>query len=133
MARSAVADAFATKIGNPWNGLPVEGFDEVLSEPPTNTNGFVAVQFPISSGIRPTLGRKFFEEGAARVVMNIRREVGLDQARAWADSMADLLRATKFSGVETFAIDGPIETDNNDDGNYIALALIVPYRYQFTG
>lgn len=133
MARSAVADAFEIKIGNPWNGLPVEGFDEVLADPPANTNGFIAAQFPAANGERLVLGRKFSEEGAARFVLNIRREVGWRQARQWADALADLLRATKFDGVETFVPDGPVETDNNDDGNYIALAVVVPYRYQFEG
>ncbi len=133
MARTAVSSAFETKIGNPWNGLPVEGFDLVLAEPPANTNGFIAVQFPAANGQRYVLGRKFAEEGVARFVLNIKREVGLVQARTWADGVADLLNSTKFGGVETFVPDGPEETDNNDNGNYIALAVSVPYRYQFTG
>jgi hypothetical protein len=131
MPKSAVADAFETKVGNPWNGLPVEGFDEVLADPPTSTNGFIAVQFPIVSGSSPVLASRKFEDGSARFVLNIKKEVGLRQARLWADGLADLLRRTKFGGVETFDPDGPIETDNNDDGVYIALAVVIPYRYQF--
>lgn len=131
MPKSAVADAFEAKIGTPWNGMPVEGFDEVLADPPASTEGFIAAQFPVVSGSSPVLTRRKFEDGAARFVLNIKKEVGLKRARVLADGLADLLRRTKFGGVETFDPDGPIETDNNDDGVYIALSVVVPYRYQF--
>lgn len=131
MARDAVASAFEARLGNPWNGLPVEGFDEVTAEPPDSDHGFIAVQFPVTNGEKPALSRHFLEEGTARLVLNVKKQAGLRQARQWADELADLFNNRKFSGVQTFTPDGPIETDNNDDGNYIALAVVIPYRYQF--
>lgn len=133
MPSAVVADAFEARIGSSWNGLPVEGFDVVTAEPPANENGFIAVQFPVVNGSKPVINRHFFEDGAARFVLNIRKEVGLAQARIWGDALADLFRCRKFGGIETFTPNPPEETDNNDDGSYVALAVIVPYRYQFDG
>ena len=36
-----------------------------------------------------------------------------------------------FDGVEVFEPSAPIVNDDNEEGNYYELAVIVPYRYQY--
>ena len=59
--------------------------------------------------------------------------VGLPQGLIWADALAALFRTVKFDGVETFAPSPAAIDDSNDDGNWLELSVIVPYRYQFNG
>jgi hypothetical protein len=133
MPAPVVSEAFKTHLGDPWtDGIPVGDLDR-WSTPPTDVNAFLVVQYPVVNGVRAVIGRTFFEEGAARMVLNVKREVGIVQGRVWGKALADLFRSTRFSGVETFAPDGPIEDDNIDDGNWLSFAVIVPYRYQFQG
>lgn len=101
--------------------------------PPTDVPAFLVVQYPVVNGARPVLGRKFWEEGAARLVLNVKRDIGIVQGRLWSAALADLFRSVKFGGIETFVTDGPIEDNNLEDGNWLSFAVIVPYRYQFDG
>ena len=99
---------------------------------PNNTHdAFVILQYPVVNGIKPALGRTYFEEGAARFVLNVRRTTEMDAALALADSIASIFRDRKFHDIETFTPSGAIVNDTTNDGNWFSLSVIVPYRYQF--
>lgn len=141
---SAVVDAaFKAKLAASWTVGPVIGGSGVndppdhTTDPPTGVDAFVAVQYPVVNAEKPVLGGRYFEEGAARLVLNVKREIDLAQGLAWGDTLAALFRGSngqnqKFGGVEAFAPSAPIINDANDDGNWFELAVIVPYRYQFS-
>jgi len=101
--------------------------------PPDDGREFVVIQYPVSEGSRPVLTRRRFEEGAARIVYNAKSGTELSAALVQCDAIAAAFRGDrlKFDGVEVFEPNGPIVNDENDDGNYFEIAVIVPYRYQF--
>jgi Bacteriophage related domain of unknown function len=133
VASAAVATAVDARLFANWTATPIIDFD-TQTQPPEDAQAFVVVQYPVANGVRPVLGRTFFEEGAFRIVLNVRRGIGLAQGLAWADALSQIFRSVKkFAGVETFVPDGPIIDDNSEDGNWISYAVIVPYRYEFTG
>ena len=88
-------------------------------------------QYPVVNGSKPVLGRHYFEEGAARFVLNVRRSVEMDAALGLADDLAGIFRDRKFHDIETFTPSPPIVNDTSNDGNWFCLSVIVPYRYQF--
>lgn len=133
MPSKAVAEAFQSRLGTTWNGIPVVGID-TIPEPPDDAEAFIVVQYPVVNASQPVLGRRFFEEGAARIVLNIKEGIGLAQGLEWADALAALFRVDDLAlGLETFAPEAPVVDDTNDDGNWFSFAVIVPFRYQFDG
>lgn len=139
MPSAAVDTAFKTRLRDLWTvsqvvgGLGPSDPADTPADPPAGVDVFLVVQYPVVNAEKPGLGRRYFEEGAARLVLNVKVEVGLPQALAWADTLAALFRTQKFDGVETFAPSGAAVDDANDDGNWFELSVIVPYRYQFDG
>ena len=104
----------------------------IVSGPPNNTHdAFIVIQYPVVNGSKPTLGRHYFEEGAARFVLNVRRTAEMETALGIADEIASIFRDRKFHGLETFTPSPPIINDTSNDGNWFSLSVIVPYRYQF--
>jgi len=132
MASKAVVDAFEAQIGATWSGLAVVGTN-TSGESPSDGSSFIIIQFPVSTAVRITVNTgRYFEEGAARFVINMQRGDGLGAGLTKADALATLFRDVDFGGVETFVPSPPIIDDTNEDGNYYAFAVIVPYRYEFT-
>jgi hypothetical protein len=107
-------------------------FPAIVSSQPDNTlDAFVVLQYPVVNGVKPVISRHYFEEGAARFVVNVRRSVEMDTALDLADSVAAIFRDRRFHGIETFTPDPPIINEVTNDGNWFSLSVIVPYRYQF--
>jgi hypothetical protein len=131
MPSAAVEAAFQARLASSWTLSPV--LTESASDPPANSDAFVIVQYPIQNADKPVLQRTYFEEGAARLVLNVRLGIGLPYALGLADTLASLFRTEKFSGVETFAPSAPVINDASDNGNWFEIAVIVPYRYQYNG
>lgn len=129
MPTKAVADAVEARLSSQWTATPFIAYDTQADTP--DDNAFLVVQYPVSNGSRPVLERFYWDEGAFRFVLNVRRGIGLAQGLTWADTLAGLFRDVKFDGVETFVPSAPIVDDNTEDGEWISLAVIVPYRYQF--
>jgi hypothetical protein len=130
MPHPAVDAAFKSRLSSYWTATPFIGVDGATIPP--NGESFGVLQYPIVTGTRPTLGRRFFEEGVARLVLNVERAFATTDGYTWAADLAKLFRAQRLGGgLETFAPDGPIVNDAIDNGNYIELAVLVPYRYQF--
>lgn len=137
MASAAIDAAFKAKLLASWSVCPVVGgskandLPETLTEPPTNVDAFLVVQYPVVDGDKPVLNGRYWDEGGARLVLNVKREVGQTQALAWADTLRGLFREYKSGSFETFVPDPPIVNDATDDGNWLSYSVIVPFRYQF--
>jgi hypothetical protein len=137
MPSAAVDTAVKTKLAASWTASPVVGGYaandpiETLSEPPQNVDAFIVVQYPVVTGEKPVLRGKYFEEGAIRLVLNVKKDVGQSQGLVWAGTLAGLFREYQpGGGFETFVPSTPFINDTNDDGIWLSFSVIVPYRYQ---
>lgn len=131
MSTATVKAAFNATLTANWTATTVVGLNGV-TVPPDDLQPFLVVQYPISDASKPILGRRFFQEGAARLVINTPSGMGEDEGFALSDELASLFREKKLgNGVETFAPSAPIVNDANDEGNWFSLSVIVPYRCQF--
>lgn len=131
MPIKVVADLFEQRLVANWTATLIVSYDTV-AEPP-DVEAFLVQQYPVVLGVRPVIGRRFFEEGVYRLVLNVRGGIGLAQGLQWSDSLRLLFNSIKFEsgGLETFVPDGPIIDDNTEEGDWIVYSIIVPYRYQY--
>lgn len=130
MPAPAVDAAFKARIAANFTTIPTVGV--TVSEPPSNGSSFIVLQYPVVNGEKPVLGRTFFEEGALRIVINVVRAYAETDGASWAATLASLFRDRNLgNGLETFTPNGPITNDAIDDGDFVELAVIVPYRYQY--
>lgn len=132
MPHPNVDAGFKARIAANFTTIPFIGVNNV-NVPPSDGSSFGVIQYPVADGEKPTLGRRYFEDGAARIVVNVQAGPAENDARdTWLPALASLFRDRAISsGLETFTPDPPILNDANDDGNYVSYSLIVPYRYQF--
>jgi len=133
MPIKAVADLFETYLAANWTATLIVAYDTVAETP--DVDAFLVQQFPIVIGTHPVLGHKFWEDGSYRLVLNVRRGIGLAQGLTWTDQLRALFNnKTKIgnAALETFTPDGPIIDDNNEEGDWISYSLIIPYRYQYS-
>lgn len=134
MPSATVEEAFRTRLAANWNEANgvIVGANGV-TQAPEDGSAFLLIHYPVSNGSRPLLKSRRYEEGAARIILNVPTGEGVPDWLVMADMIADMFRGDrlKFDGVEVFEPSGPIVNDNNEDGNYFELAVIVPYRYQF--
>ncbi len=137
MPSAAVEAAFRARLEANWNiadGV-ILGSNDVF-ETPADGSPFVIIQYPIAQNNRPVLTRRRFEEGAARIIYNAQANAGLEGPLAKADAIAAAFRGDRLKigsalNVEIFEPSPPIINDDNEEGNYVEFAVIVPYRYQF--
>lgn len=132
MPSAAVEAAFRSRLETTITDVLIVGSNGQMT-PPDDGREFILIHYPISTGIRPMLTKRRFEEGVARIVYNARTGSELSTPLARADAIAAAFRGDnlKFDGVEVFEPSPPIVNDDNDSGNYFELAVVVPYRYQF--
>ncbi len=131
MPAAEVDQAFKDRLAAHWTATDAIGVNDVL-EPPSSGASFLVIEYPVVNGDKPSLSRKYFEEGTARFILNVQRGTEWSDGASWAATLASLFRDRKLgNGLETFTPSGPIVTDRNDDGHYFSLAVDVPYRYQF--
>lgn len=131
MPTPAVDTAFKARIAANFTTIPTIGVNG-RTEPPSDGSSFVVLQYPVVNGEKPGIGRRFFEEGALRIVINAVRAVADTDGATWAATLASLFRDKSLgSGLETFTPNGPIINDAVDLGDFVELSVIVPYRYQF--
>lgn len=129
MPTKAVADAVQARLAAHWTDTVIIDYDTNASPP--DLDAFLVHQYPVVNASKPVLNRLFWEEGGIRFVLNVRRGIGLAQGLIWCDELAALFRDVKFSGVECFEPSGPLVDDNNEEGDWISYAVIVPYRFEF--
>jgi hypothetical protein len=130
MPSKAVADAVEARLLENFTAVPLIPYD-TQAQPPDDAEAFMVVQYPVANGVRPALGRTFFEEGAINIILNVVRGVGLAQGLTWSDEIAHIFRAVKFGDVLTFEPSGPIIDNTIEEGNWVMYSIIVPYRYEF--
>jgi hypothetical protein len=131
MPSAAVEAAFQSRLYEFTLGDPPVIPAIVSGQPSNADDAFIVIQYPVVNGVKPTIGRHYFEEGAARFVLNVRRTAEMDAALGIADEIASIFRDRKFHGIETFTPSPPIVNDTSNDGNWFSLSVIVPFRYQF--
>jgi hypothetical protein len=137
MPSAVVESAFRARLEANWdtaNGVIIGSND--VTEPPADGSPFLLIQYPVVQNKRPMLTKRRFEEGAARIIYNAQSGSGLEGPLAKADTITaafrgDRLKIGSSQNVEVFEPSSPITNDNNEDGNYFELAVIVPYRFQF--
>jgi len=131
MPSAAVEFAFQARLYESTSGDPPVIPAIISGQPDPGHDAFIIVQYPVVNGSKPVLNRHYFEEGAARLVLNVRRSLEMADALDIADSLASIFRDRKFHGIESFTPSPPIVNDTSNDGNWFSLSVIVPYRYQF--
>jgi len=131
MPSAVVEAAFQARLYEYTLGDPPVISAIVSGQPKNSDQAFIVLQYPVVNGSKPTIGRHYFEEGAARLVLNVRRTAEMEDALALADNLASIFRDRKFHGIQTFTPSPSIVNDTSNDGNWFSLSVIVPYRYQF--
>lgn len=139
MPLAGVVAAVEARLADFWTHCPVYGFGVDTSDTPSDASAFLEVQYPISSSNQITIGapgnNMFREAGAFRLVLSVPRDVnGRATALTWADELAALFRGRHFgaagslAGITTFSPSSPAIDDDTDHGNYLVLAIAVPYQ-----
>jgi hypothetical protein len=129
MPSAAVHAAFNARLTANWTETPI--VDSVLPIEPPQVPAFLVLQYPVTNASKPVLQRTYWEEGAARLVLNVDVGAGLTYGLGLADQLATLFREVKFDGVETFSTSPPILREPMDEGTWFELSVIVPYRFEF--
>jgi hypothetical protein len=132
MPSAVVESAFRTRLAGGWTYSRIIDANEG-QDTPSDGSAFVLIQYPVVTSSRWALTKRRTEDGTARIVINIPVDAGLPNWLAKADQLAALFRGdnAKDGHVQYFEPSPPIINDDNEDGNYYSLAVIVPYRYQF--
>ena len=130
MPAKAVADAVQARLAANWTATVIVDYD--TNAYPPDLDAFLVHQYPVVNGAKPVVNRVFWEEGAIRFVLNVRRGIGLSQGLEWSDELAALFREVTFDGVQCFETSGPIIDDTIEEGDWISYAIIVRYRYEYT-
>jgi len=128
MPSAAVEFAFQARLYEATSGDPPVIPAIVSGQPENGVDAFVIIQYPVVNGSKPVLGRHYFEEGAARLVLNVRRTLEMADALAMADDMAGTFRDYKFHGIETFTPSPPMVNDTSNDGNWFSLSVVAASR-----
>jgi hypothetical protein len=91
-----------------------------------------SMEHEVVKALKPSLTtRKFFQDGVVRLALNVAVGTGLTPGRTMADELATLFREVEFDDVRTFTPSPPLIGDYDDEGNWLALRVLVPYRFQF--
>ncbi|MDP4024458.1 phage tail terminator-like protein [Methylobacterium sp. NEAU 140] len=137
MALAAVLAAVSGRLAAEWTRCPVRGPNAKSRNTPAADEPFVEVQYPVMTASRISIGapgaNRYRDEGAIRLVLNVVRGKGIDEAAAWIDELRALFRGKSFDGVCTFAPSPPVIDDRNDDGRYYLLSFAVPFEHDYFG
>lgn len=125
-----------------WTYCPVRGFADDSGSTPADGTAYLEVQYPFSRSDQISVGapgnNMFREEGGIRFLLNMPRDAtGRAAALTQADTLASLFRARQFGasgslvGMQTWSPSSPVIDDATDDGNYLVLAIVVPYQANF--
>lgn len=132
MAHVDVVTAVRSRLEANFAGAPI-WIENGGTTVPDDLSPFVVLQFPYNNTGQATAGSPgqniWREEGAFRIVINVARGGGVDQARQWADEIARLFRGATFAGVRCWAPTSPVSDDRNDEDAYYRLSFAVPYTY----
>ena len=132
MADVQVTAAVEARLGETWDGIPVFGVN-TKGEPPSDGAPFLMVQYPVVTDRRRMAVNApiYREDGGFRLVLNETRGIGLHQGMERSKKLDDLFRDQKFAGVTCQVPSSPLIDDDNEDGNYFQLSMVVPYTFNF--
>jgi hypothetical protein len=135
MASPGVIATFEERLAAEWSFCPIIP-ENAQGDTPIDGSAFLFVHYPFVTREQVTFGvpgaNVFREDGAARMVLNIERGSGLDQARAWIEDLVAIFIGRDIGGVIIRGVDGPVTDDRNEDGNYFSLAVAFSYQTDFT-
>lgn len=133
MADVQVTVAVEARLGETWDGIPVFGVNSNKGRPPSDGSPFLMVQYPVVTDRRRMAVNApiYREEGGFRLVLNETRGIGLQQGMERSKRLDDLFRDQKFAGVTCQVPSSPLIDDDNEDGNYFQLSMVVPYTFNF--
>lgn len=135
MANSAVVAAFRGRLASLWTRCPVQGDVNVGATVPSTP--FIEVQFPVSTASQKSIGAPganiWREEGGCLLTLHVERQSGADAWLPWVDELASIFRGKNFDGVQTFAPNSAIYSDENEDGQTFKLRVAVPYQHDLIG
>lgn len=136
MASAAVVTAVEARLAANFTRCPVVSLN-LLGTAPDDGSPFLTVQYPVANGQQQSIGSPganvWREDGAFRLILNIRRAQGVTEGMQWADELAALFRGKQFGGMSTWAPTSPVLDDSNDNGNYWVLSFVVPYYADILG
>jgi len=90
MPSAVVEAAFQARLYEYTLGDPPVISAIVSGQPRNSDQAFIVLQYPVVNGSKPTIGRHYFEEGAARFVLNVRRTAEMDAALGIADDLVQV-------------------------------------------
>lgn len=135
MASVAAIAAVEARIATYWAGTYV-GFN-TTGETPSDGSAFLTIQFPLANAEQISIGtpgaQLFREEGGIRFVYATPRGQGVSYYQGLLETLLGHFRATKFSGVQTFAPSTPVLDNAADNGKYWLLTAAVPYTADTLG
>lgn len=134
MPEKSVDDAVKARLGAMWDKCPVVAD---LNVGPLPSAPFVTVIYPVVNADQMSIGAPganiWRESGVFLLVLNVERGTGAAAWLEWVRDLASIFRGKSFDGVQTFApSSAPLDNDN-EDGNYYALSVAVPYQYDLIG
>ncbi len=134
MAELQVIEAVQARLGQTWDGIPVVEAN-TTTKTPGDSSPFLLVQYPaVADRRRMAVNAEIYrEEGAFRLVLNETRGIGLKQAMERCKRLDDLFRDQSFGGVVCQVPSSPFVDDDNEDGNYFQVSVVVPYTFNSTG
>lgn len=133
MAEPAVVEAVENRLIENFSAATIKGLTG--GDIPQDGSAFVTLQFPLSDNQQMVLGRKYQESGAFRIIISTERglEENLKKGLFWAKQISDVYRTQRFGGVKSWTPSIGRLDDDNDDGNYYVLSVVVPYTFTYNG
>lgn len=132
MASAAVKTAFEARIAT-WAHIGACPLVVANEESDSPRKTFVSIEYPVSNSERIGMGQPgyFRESGGVRVVINILKLTGADQALEWAAELAALFHEAEFDDVVTEVPSTPEFDQNNRNGPFYEVPFVVPYYFDY--
>jgi hypothetical protein len=93
---------------------------------------FLEPQVIVSRTTRLSVSDRVYREvGYVRLVLGCERGIGLSRPVAWADDLASRFHDRKIGDVKFEPVTRPRFDENNDNGTYFILTVLVPYTFDY--
>lgn len=137
MTRLEAIAAIEGRLAGGFGECPIRPYASGDYSIPQDLSAFVTIDFPVMNEGQISIGvpggNIFRVEGGFRVVIHWPRDQARSTAIGWVDQIQTLFRGRQFSGITTYAPDGPILDDASDARGYIELVTVVPFVFDLTG
>lgn len=138
MARLQVVTAVDAYLAANWTQTPIVKMNDAASAPPAKGAPYILVTYPFASETQMSIGvpgaNIWREHGAFQVRIYGERSKGLSGTVTLADAIANLLRGKRITAeMECREVDSAALHDDNDNGNYFVVGVIVNYFHDLIG